>query len=193
MSWESSDPSRAWRRAFWFVLLVVASVVFSFAFACATPFAAFAAAAACMSPRRDAVMLSIGVWLANQGIGFAFLGYPWTWNCAAWGVALGLSAVSATLTVDRVVGRLGHAHAIARYAAALAAAFVAYEAVLIVSSLGLGGTGNFTPVIQARIFTINAGVLVGLVALQRLGIAVGIASPSRLPFPAPTRTVDLMT
>ena len=157
MSWESSDSPRGWRRAAWLILLVVASVVFSLAFACATPFAAFAAAAACTLPRRDAVMLSLGVWLANQGIGFACLGYPWTWNCAAWGVALGLSAVSATLSADRAMGRLGHAHAITRYAAALVTAFVAYEAILIVSSLGLGGTGNFTPMIQARIFIINAG------------------------------------
>jgi hypothetical protein len=97
--------------------------------------------------------------------------------------------VLATLAADRVVGRLGYAHAFARYAAALVAAFVAYEAVLIVSSLGLGRTSSFTPVIQARIFTINAGALVGLVALRRLGIAVGIASPSRLPFPEATPSV----
>jgi len=136
-------------------------------------------------------MLAVGVWLANQGIGFTFLGYPWTWNCLAWGIALGLSAVTATLAADGMVGRLGtgSAHAFPRYVAAFVVAFVAYKAVLIVSSLGLGGTCSFTPAIQARILTINAGALVGLVALQRLGIAVGIASPSRLPFPAATPNV----
>ena len=41
-------------------------MVLSLAFACATPFAAFAAAAACTLPRRDAVTLSVGAWLANQ-------------------------------------------------------------------------------------------------------------------------------
>ena len=68
-------------------------------------------------------------------------------------------------------------------------AFVAYEAVLIVSSLGLGGTENFTAAIQGRIFMINAGALVGLVAMQHLGIAIGIASSSRRPIPAAARTV----
>jgi hypothetical protein len=189
MSWESSDPSRGWRRAVWLALLVVASVVFSLAFACATPFPAFAAAAACTLPRRDTITVSLGVWLANQGIGFAFLGYPWTGNCVAWGVALGLSAVVATLCADWVVGRLGHTHTILRYAVALVTAFVAYEAVLIVSSLGLGGTENFTAVIQWRIFKINAGALLGLVALQQLGIAVGMTSSSRRPIPAATQTV----
>lgn len=193
MSFESSEASRRWRRACWLVLLVTASVVFSLAFACATPFAAFAAASACTLPRRDAVLLAIGVWLANQGVGFACLGYPWTWNCVAWGLALGLSAVAATWAAEWAVGRLGAGSApvlaFSRYAAALVAAFLAYEVVLIVSSFGLGGTGNFTPAIQARIFTINAGALVGLVALQRLGAAVGLATPPRLPVPAATPTV----
>jgi hypothetical protein len=194
MSSESSNPSPGWRRACWLVLLVTASVVFSLAFACATPFAAFAAAAACTLPRRDAVLLAIGVWLANQGIGFACLGYPWTWNCAAWGIAIGLSAVTATLAAEQVVGRLGAgssaARAFSRHAAALVSAFVAYEVVLLVSALWLGGTDSFTPRILVRILAINAGALVGLVALQRLGIAVGIATPSRrMPFPASTPTV----
>jgi hypothetical protein len=187
MVWESSDLSRGWRRPVWLGFLVAASVVFSFAFARAAPFAAFAAAAAYTLPRRDALARSTGVWSANQFVGFAFLSYPWTWNCIAWGLALGLSAVLPTLGVHWVVGRLGQFSEPFLYTVALVAAFVGYEAVLIASSLLLGGLSNFTLVNQGKIFAVNAVALVGLVALHRVGVAVGIASTYRLPLPAASR------
>src|SRR5271165_5988655 len=91
-----SDPMElnphGWRRPTWLLLLVAASVAFTFTFACAAPFAAFAAASACTLPRRDAYSVAGAVWLANQGVGFAFLHYPWTMNCLAWGAALGTTS-----------------------------------------------------------------------------------------------------
>jgi len=57
-----------WGHEVWLALLVAASAAFSFVFACATPFAAFGAAAALTLSRRDALRLTVAVWLANQVI-----------------------------------------------------------------------------------------------------------------------------
>ena len=86
---ESTSYPQDWRRPFWLSLVVGASVAFSLGFACATPFAAFCAAAACTLPRRDAYYLTGAVWLASQVVGFAFLQYPWTADCLTWAAVLG--------------------------------------------------------------------------------------------------------
>ncbi|HTU91940.1 MAG TPA: hypothetical protein VMF69_17795, partial [Gemmataceae bacterium] len=79
-----------WRRPVWVLLLVAASVAFSFGLACAMPFAALCAVGACTLPRRDAFYVAGAAWMTNQVIGFGFLHYPWTANCFAWGAAIGL-------------------------------------------------------------------------------------------------------
>ena len=109
MVWESSDPSRGWRRAFWLGFLVAASVAFSFAFACATPFAAFAAAAAFTLPRRDAITLSMGVWLAvsrrrSRHEYSQSMPSPWSvWSrCIEWASPSGSRRPTASLVPSRV-------------------------------------------------------------------------------------------
>ncbi|MBY9051594.1 hypothetical protein K7462_30405, partial [Pseudomonas fluorescens] len=59
-----------------FVLLTLSCALASFAFACATPFAAFAVVAAAMLPLRPALLVVTGAWLVNQSIGFGVLHYP---------------------------------------------------------------------------------------------------------------------
>jgi hypothetical protein len=54
-NWSSASGN--WRRLVWFGLLISASVAFSLGLACATPFAAFGAAAALTLSRRDALVL----------------------------------------------------------------------------------------------------------------------------------------
>ena len=88
-----------WRRPIWIALLVIASIAFSLGFACATPFAAFAAAAALTMNRRDTMLLVGLVWLANQGVGFGVL-HPWTADCLAWGVGLGIVALLSALGAE---------------------------------------------------------------------------------------------
>src|SRR5262245_39542962 len=95
-----------WRHPFWLALLIGASVTFTLGFACAAPFAAFSAAAALTLARREAYCLTLGVGLANQVIGFAFLNYPWDANCLAWGAAIGVTAVLSTLAARQAVHRL---------------------------------------------------------------------------------------
>ena len=45
---------------------------------------------------RDACAATVGVWLANQAIGYLLLEYPRDATTALWGLVLGLSALSAT-------------------------------------------------------------------------------------------------
>jgi hypothetical protein len=49
-------------------LLVTASALASLAFACATPFAAFAVIVAAMLPVRSVLLVVAATWLVNQGI-----------------------------------------------------------------------------------------------------------------------------
>src|SRR5712692_7098304 len=133
-----SANNTGWGHEVWLAMLVAASAAFSFVFACATPFAAFGAAAALTLSRRDALRLTVAVWLANQVLGYAVLKYPWTANSFAWG------------------------------------------AVLAVAVAWLGGTESFTPLIVGRIFSVNVVALIGLSALHRVGVGVGLIGPSTL-------------
>ena len=83
---------------FCLVLLTAACALASFAFACATPFAAFAVVAAAMLPMRPALLIVTAAWIVNQAIGFGALGYPLNADTMLWGFAIGLAALIATAT-----------------------------------------------------------------------------------------------
>ena len=176
---QELSPSARWRRPLWLALLVVASVAFTLGFACAVPLAAFAAAAALTLPRRQALLLVAAVWLANQVVGFAVLSYPWDGETFAWGAALGVVALLSTLAARAVAHRLARAGTAAAALAAFAGAFAVYEGALFVVSLAAGATADFTPHIVAWILTMNAGAMLGLMLLHRLGELVGLA-PAQL-------------
>lgn len=181
---DKSVPA-GWRHALWLALLVAASVAFSFGFACAVPFAAFGAIAALTLTRRDALLLIGAVWLANQVVGFTVLNYPWTASTFAWGVALGVVAVLATIVAQSIARHLDGRGAAVVSLAAFAGAFVTYEGGLFVVAAGLlGGTEDFVPAIVARILEINAAGFIGLLVLNRLAIAGGIAAKSAITYPA---------
>jgi hypothetical protein len=167
-----------WRRPLWFVLLIAASVAFTLGFACAVPFAAFAAVAATTLNRRDGLWLAVGLWLTNQIVGFGLMGYPTDTMTLAWGAALGIVAVLTTTAAYMVNGRLVSASPMARIVAGFAAAFVVYEGALFLLSLSpLGGIEDFTLSIVAYILALNAVALVGLYALHRVAAAVGFVQP----------------
>jgi len=176
-----SADETGWGHQLWLALLVAASAAFSFVFACATPFAAFAAAAALTLSRRDALRLTVVVWLANQVLGYAVLKYPWTANSFAWGAVLGAAAVLTTVAARWVTLRLaGRSYGVLALATLLAA-FMVYEGVLFAVAVAwLGGTESFTPLIVGRIFSVNVVALIGLSALHRVGVGVGLIGPSTL-------------
>jgi hypothetical protein len=97
-----SSASVGWRHLVWLSLLISASVAFSLSLACATPFAAFAAAAALTFSRRR-----IGAGDVNMGreaarrLHRAPLSVDGEHFCL--GVALGVVAALATLVSQRAV------------------------------------------------------------------------------------------
>ncbi len=171
-----------WRRQLWLVLLVAASMAFSLNFACAAPLVAFGVAAALTLPSRDALSLIFGVWFADQVVGYTVLHYPWTANSLAWGAILGVAAVLGTVAAQWTGQRLGGQPKAVGALAALLVAFTVYEGVLFVTAFaGLGGMGGFTAAIIGRIFAINVGALGGLLVINYLGMAVGLAAQYPMP------------
>jgi hypothetical protein len=160
----SSVASSRWRSSLWILSLALASVLLTLGFACALPLAAFATIAAITFDRREALIATTAVWLANQAAGFAFLHYPMDGVTLAWGGALGvitlLSCETARFTTRRIA-------AVAGVCAAFLAAFIVYQGSLIVIDMVIGQSGDelaFATV--ARIFLINACAFGGLWALK---------------------------
>jgi hypothetical protein len=148
---------------FCLVLVMVSCGLASFAFACATPFAAFAAFAGTILPLSAALAVVGAAWIVNQAIGFGVLGYPVELNTFLWGFAIGAAALIATAvsTLVRRPPSIGH---LIELAIALLAAYVAYEVVLFAFTPVLGGAGAFTVAIIARIGLLNVLWMIGLVA-----------------------------
>ena len=94
---------------FCLALLIGACALASLAFACATPFAAFAVVAAAMLPLRSALVVMAGAWLVNQAIGFGLLGYPGDTNTVLWGIVIGAAALIATMASMAVLHALPRA------------------------------------------------------------------------------------
>lgn len=175
---QSFALTSSWRRPVWIALLVAASATFSLGFACATPFAAFAAIAALTMPRRDALFLIGLVWFANQAIGFGLLHYPCTADCLAWGLGLGIASTAATFGAGRAADRFSALPGPLVSAAAFLVAFAFYESMLFAASVIFqSGVEDYSAAIVGRIFTINAAAFLGLVVGNRLGVFAGLATP----------------
>lgn len=149
---------------FCLLLLTAACALASFAFACATPFAAFAVIAAAMLPLPSALAVAAAAWIVNQTIGFGALGYPHDWNTVLWGVAIGAAALIATAAARIVLRALPRTNTPVALVLALVGAYAAYEIVLLAFTAFLGGTGAFAVAIVARLGLLNAVWLIGLVA-----------------------------
>lgn len=172
---DDANQTAALRRSLWIGVLVVANLLFSWAFACAAPFAAFAAAAALTLARRDALALIIAVWVANQAVGFVLLSYPVDATTLAWGAVLGVAAIVATLVAQVCAARLADLNGLARAGATLVAAYVAYEVVLVAVTPVLGGIASFSPAVVGEVFALNVFGFVGLFALTQIGALAGLA------------------
>jgi hypothetical protein len=151
---------------FSFGLLTLACALASFAFACATPFAAFAVMAAEMLPLSSALLVVAAAWVVNQEIGFGALHYPVDANTIAWGIAIGAAALAGTATSALVLRLTQRTSAILALGLALVVAYATYELVLFAATPFLGGEGAFTSTIVARIGVLNILWLIGLVAVS---------------------------
>jgi hypothetical protein len=149
---------------FCFGLMTIACALASFAFACATPFAAFAVVAAAMLPLQSALLMTAAAWLVNQGIGFGFLHYPVDATTIVWGFVIGAAALAATAASALTLHAMRRIGALATFGAALIVAYTVYELVLFLATPFLGGAGNFTVAIVGRLGGLNAVWLIGLIA-----------------------------
>jgi hypothetical protein len=164
------EPTRA-GRVLWITLIVASGTSLSTFFACATPFAALATLAALKLGWRDAFAVMGLVWLANQAIGYGVLGYPWTWDSAAWGVAIGASAAAAVLAARGLATVRPAPLAISL---PLLAAFTAFELVLYVADCVLPSSeGAFAASVVGHLFLINAATLCALMAVYNLAALIG--------------------
>jgi hypothetical protein len=141
-----------------FLALLAVGVACS-AMDCLVPIAALAAAAALNLSRRSGLAVVAAVWIANQAIGFAYKQYPHDPSTIAWGVGLGAAAFAAY-----GIARIASANPLV----AFLGAFVAFEAVLALFSVRLGGWDAYAPHWIAQIFAINLAWFVGAHVALRL-------------------------
>src|SRR5208337_4517983 len=134
---------------FCLTLLTIACALASFAFACATPFAAFAVVAAAMLPLPAALVVMTAAWIVNQAIGFGALHYPLDLNTLLWGFAIGVAALIATAASKLSLRSLSRVGSLAALGLALIGAYAAYEVTLFAFTPALGGAGAFKLAIVA--------------------------------------------
>lgn len=162
-------------RTLWIALIAVSGIGLSLFFACVTPFAALATLAA-LHLRNGERWAVIGfVWLANQIVGFGIEGYPLTWDCAAWGLAIGLSSALAVLAALALSTTRPAPLAVSL---PFVGAFAAFEAGLYAAGRMLPASGDAfgLPVIR-HVFWVNAAALCGLMVLyQVLSLVAGLAA-----------------
>lgn len=157
-------------RMIWIAVIVVSGIGLSTVFACATPFAAFATLAALKLDRGQAAVAVGAAWLANQAIGYAVLGYPWTWDSLAWGLAIG---VSASVAVVAARGLSSSRAAPLAVSLPFVAAFAMFELGLYDFSFILpGGDGAFSASVVWHLFLLNATVLCVLMAAHHLVVLI---------------------
>lgn len=140
-----------------FVLLAIGATCS--ALGCSVPLAGLAAAAALNLPRRAGIALVAAVWFVDQLIGFTLRGYPRTPSTLVWALALGLASLGAYAIARALRWNLF---------AAFSAAFFAFQLVLVVFSVWLGGWDAYEPRWLVEILAINAAWFIGAHVTLRL-------------------------
>ncbi len=175
ISTRGAAPSQT-GAALWIALIAGLTVVGSFAYACAAPFAAVAALAALTLNRTDGLILVVVSWVINQAVGFVLLSYPHTADTYAWGAAIGLSSVAGYIAA-RAVTRIEQP-ALVAYAAAFVAAFVFYQLGLYLSGVAMGYKGDaFSTAIVTEVLSINAVAYAGFLLIHRAAVALSLVRP----------------
>ena len=166
------------KRASWIFVLAVASIVFSFAFTCAMPFAALAAIGALRLRARDAYALVGLCWLLNQIVGYGFLGYPTTWDSFAWGGVLGVSIIAATAAVIAMGQVTRNLTGLAATSAAFITAFAVQQLTVFSATMVLpSGDAAFSASVVSMIFATNALAFGFFYFLQIVGERTGMVVP----------------
>lgn len=164
--------------ALWISLLTAASTATTLALGCATPFPALAALAAVHMRRRDGIALMLLAWTASQFVGFFLLGYPRDGSTLGWGVGIGTAAVGSAVASYIALRALDYRSVAARLGLAYAAGFTAFKGIILAWATVLGGLHSvMAPDLLAEQFVRNGAILIGLYALYRALVAVGVPAP----------------
>jgi len=165
------------RFALWAATLIAATILSSFALACAVPLAGFAAVVALTASRREALLLTSAIWLTNQAVGFLFLNYPTDPMTLFWGGALGVIALLSCESAGLLARRF---HGFAGGLAAFLASFVVYESLVLAVTAATGpGVDHFTAPVVSRIFFVNLFAFAGLLMLKAVGAAAATRSAAK--------------
>ncbi len=165
------DRSDRSTTAVWVALVTATGVITSFAFACVTPFAALGAICGLYLRRRACALAMTGAWLANQIVGFGFLGYPRDLPTFAWGGALLIAALAGAAGAALIARLLPHASAALRGGLAVAAAYLAVQAVIALAGLFLHGD-SFSFALQRELMVQNALTFGALLILGWVSMAL---------------------
>jgi hypothetical protein len=181
---KGTTMRRSVRDLLWPMSLAVAAVGGSWLFACVLPFAAFAAILAVTENRSRALGTMALIWIANQAVGYATLGYPGDAHSVLWGLAIGAASLLATGAASFVVARVGIGARWIRLTLAFAAAFLVYEAMLGAFAAFADETANFALGLIAQIAAVDAAWLVGLALLHETLARLGWPRLKSLALPA---------
>jgi len=88
-AWQSLASNR------WIPLVILAVGTASNLRYAHTPLVAFAVTSGVMLKRRQAITISLLLWLVNQTIGFSLRGYPFSTTALTWGVLMGVGTLMA--------------------------------------------------------------------------------------------------
>jgi hypothetical protein len=156
---------RRYALMFGFVLLVTASALASLAFACATPFAAFAVIVAAMLPgavgppgRCCSLARQSRNWVRIASLSNRSQ-HP------VWGLTIGVAALASTVAATWILNAVPRAAGVASLGLAFIGAYAAYEIVLYAVTPILGGAGAFTAAVVARLAILNILRTMALIAV----------------------------
>ncbi|MCJ8311139.1 MAG: hypothetical protein HRU27_19415 [Rhizobiaceae bacterium] len=164
------------QKPIWMTVLIMAAVILSFALDCGMPFAGLGALAVLALTPRDAAALAGFGWLANQVIGFGFLGYPIDVLTLAWGGALGLSSLAAVGGSLMALRLSKSDNPLKQVSLSFLGAWAAQQLTVLAATVLLGGTETaFAPSVVWFIFWTNTLAFAALMSIQLLGARAGIA------------------
>lgn len=164
------------RRTGAILLLACGATLFSFALACATPFAALAVVAALTMERRDAILTVLLAFAANQAIGFGFLDFPRDASTIAWGAGIGAAALASLFAAAHGGKLAARGGIVAVWIGAFVTGFAAWQLMLFAAGLMIGtGMSGFSGEIVFWVFQLNAVAVVALGAAGWLGSKAGLA------------------
>lgn len=171
-----NNSKTASRGYAWLALLIVATLGLSYAFSCAMPFAALAAATALTLNRKQVVVFMLTAWAANQLVGFGLKDWPHDPSTLTWGVVMAVSAVVSGLVASFAVKEFaGCLPKTLAYIVTLFAAFVGFQFVLLLANLTpLGSMDTFTLASKSYVAMLNIVTFAGIIVASRFAKRTGL-------------------